>query len=331
MARMMPMNRAIEVSIKLVGLAGFLAALFSILEMLGCGVCRQECAETMGSVFSRLFGIPVGFFALPLWAGMLAGGKAIRLMASAALAAGALFFLAVLRFVIVADCPLCIAHNSFAIASFGLVVLSMIRKAPARPLGMAPMLFLVYLGLLAASFSLPAAMPAPDSQNAARAAVSFPIAPENEDSALVVSLSCPHCYALLYEYLAYRDTGGRALNPVIKSGENTRETAVSILSAVYADFRKGGYADFNLSFRKVFYAVFRHSGELEKGVHMPLERELDAIAPDREAFFAIAGFVLESHAAYASGLGFSQTPLLIKNGIAVLDPLLMGPQHYFGN
>lgn len=324
------MNRTIDVCIRLVGFAGMLAALFSILEMIGGGVCRQSCAETMASGYSRIFGIPVGLFAMPLWAGVLAGGKTARLLASAALAVGALFFLAVMRLVIGADCPLCVVHNSCAIAAFGLIVLSRIRNAPARPVGASAILVIGSLGLLAASFSLPSVILARNPQNASHAAVSFPVAPKNADSVLVISLACPHCYSLLYEYLTYRDTGGRAVNLVIKSGDNTRKIAVSILSAVYADFQKGGYADFNSSFRKVFFAVFRHSGELERGIHRPLEDELDSLVPERAAFAPFAEYVLESHAAYAATLASEQTPILVRKGLAVLDPLLMGPQHYFG-
>lgn len=315
---------------RIVGYVGLIAALMSVFDALGGGICGQTCMEISRSEFSKLFGIPIGIFALPLWVLLLTASDRLKIAAASLLGIGAVIFLYIMRFVLDTYCPICVLHNACAIIAMLLLALCLVRNIRSVSIRTGAVLVLIFLAVCIFFFEMPKNKPVTLFHAAGQhTKINFPIVTNDIDNALVISLACPHCYVLLYEYLTY-ESENKELNIVIKTGQNTLTIAASILAAIYADYRKNGYENYYSSFQKVFLVVFKYSEEVQRGEYASLENELDLIAPARKEFVQFAEYVLESHAALSSRLGSDQTPIVIKNGSIILNRIFMSPDKFFG-
>ena len=95
-------------------------ALYSVLlGVLDLPCITDSCGEVMNSRYGKLFGFPVGLYALPLWLGLLAPSVWIKRGSCGLLVAGSVFFVLIQAFVLQSFCVVCAAH---AAAAFSLLV-----------------------------------------------------------------------------------------------------------------------------------------------------------------------------------------------------------------
>lgn len=317
--------------------AGLFFSALAIVESMSGGVCGENCAAVMSSVYSKIFGIPVGCFAFCIWLYLIQAIKEptkIDVLLSSLLGLGALSFICILVFVLRTSCVICLLHNSTAILTalcfpFALYKRRIQTQHPTLLLAIEKLSIVIPVFCCLASITRDVE-PTGSLENGNNLYVNFPIlysqgALPAQQNIAVVSLNCPHCYKLLAKLLMAKYSKPTYLNIVLKNTPETAEANQKTLAAILKLVADGKFLQGQTTFQTVFPIIFKHSKEMEKGNFLPYIQELDEIVPNSSKYNSLATFILNSYTLFYSELKTQQTPLFIKDGTVVKDVLKMHP------
>lgn len=317
---------------RLLCVSGFLLALSSVFFAISGASCGELCDGAFFSGFSHVLGVPVGMFAIPLWIIALVGRRfgLFQLVSLFFLGSGGLVFSAILLY-LHAVCPICLTHHLCSIIAFALAWIIM-RCRPSKAPRVGGILLAVIAYLLVCVLSISEWMGKGSfvlDGNMGRTKVEFPIAGELHRDAIVISLTCPHCYSLLFEYLTHEHPQKR-LVVIFKTDASNSEITQTLVATMLSDYKSESGGSFYASFQKAFMEAFKYSNDTCSGNFKPLGEALKGIAIPGESEKAVAEYIIESHRRFYLSLGVGQTPLVIKGGELILDRPRMGAEVFFG-
>jgi uncharacterized membrane protein len=310
---------------------GFAMAAYSVLlGVLDLPCITDSCGEVMNSRYGKLFGFPVGLFALPLWLGLLAPSVLIKRGACVLLVAGSVYFVLIQAFVLQSFCVVCAVHAG---AAFSLLVFRPAGEAGSEPVFAGALGSLALIGMsvfgedgtggdrLAAGAHVPGEFEEGEGVEIAAGLIvgdaqpgidPVPLFTEaRAPGGVVLSSSCPACVRLMERLLA-EDLTGKAVSPAIwRTTDHNREATEVLLAA---SMEEGAVVPER--FRRAFATVVLSDRHLfHQGDATGIRGLLEASGFDVSGELTAAEELVAAHWAFAEEHGLSVTPRYFHNGV----------------
>ena len=325
-----------------IGIVALIAAGASAGWALTNNSCGELCNAAFASKYSKIFGIPVGIYAMCAWIWVLSYGNKltnINLMLISAMSLGALAFLSILTFVIQKTCLVCWIHNISTLIYSTIYWALYIREVKQGYLqiyqicGVHQIVYdirklsrkaPVYIAIGALTITaLQAYSPvtlnklADISKNNSTCLYIPIIGAEQKLGApvkdgIIISLTCPHCYEGLGKLLLKHTNSKRNIALIFKMTPDTQEATVALVAAILTMHKQNQYNDLQKAFLTVLPLAFKHRESNQSGNFKPLIQDLKHLC-DYNTCISEAKYVLSGHSIYYASLKTAQTPIYIED------------------
>ena len=303
--------------------------------------CGQLCNAAFSSQYSKVFGIPVGIYAMCAWIWILSYGNTltnINLLLISLMSLGAIGFLSILAFLIQKTCIVCLIHNVTTIlygAIYWVLYIketkrghtktyhiwrgSQIINGMGKLINKAPIfLAIATLTISVTHINKPVSInTAVDIQkNNGATCLYIPIIGAEQKlgapvrDGIIISLSCPHCYDGLGKLLL--EGNKRNIGLIFKVTPDTQEATVALVAAILTQHKQNQYKDLQKAFLTVLPLAFKHRNSNQSGNFQPLIQDLKNLC-DYSKCVQEAKYIISGHSIYYASLKTTQTPIYIEN------------------